>query len=137
MPEGWRTIKSLVHKIRLHGRRGKGMAESFSREKLRHAPQKEGGRKNPCGLPPVGPRLVRPTNLMSRMNGKKTPHTHSARSIKLSFFLLYDCVQSTRRLYIQYSNKHRYYCTDKQPTHYITVLGTSTSTSSAGKSPTD
>ena len=40
-----RSIKSLliVHKIRLHGRRGKGMAESFSREKLRHAPQKEGG----------------------------------------------------------------------------------------------
>ena len=36
MPNGWRTIKSLVHKIRLHGRRGKGMAESFSREKLRH-----------------------------------------------------------------------------------------------------
>ena len=31
--DGWRTIKSLVHKIRLHGRRGKGMAESFSREK--------------------------------------------------------------------------------------------------------
>ena len=43
MPNEWRTIKSLVHKIRLHGRRGKGMAESFSREKLRHAPQKEGG----------------------------------------------------------------------------------------------
>ena len=44
MPNGWRTIKSLVHKIRLHGRRGKGiMVESFSREKLRHAPQKEGG----------------------------------------------------------------------------------------------
>ena len=43
MPNGWKTIKSLVHKIRLHGRRGKGMAESFSREKLRHAPQKEGG----------------------------------------------------------------------------------------------
>ena len=43
MPNGWRTIKSLVHKIRLHGRRGKGMAEFFSREKLRHAPQKEGG----------------------------------------------------------------------------------------------
>ena len=42
-PNGWRTIKSLAHKIRLHGRRGKGMAESFSREKLRHAPQKEGG----------------------------------------------------------------------------------------------
>ena len=39
----WRTIKWLVHKFRLHGRRRKGMAESFSREKLRHAPQKEGG----------------------------------------------------------------------------------------------
>ena len=38
----WRTINSLVHKIRLHGRRGKGTAESFSREKLREAPQKEG-----------------------------------------------------------------------------------------------
>ena len=35
MPNGWRTIKSLVHKIRLHGRRGKGMAESFSREKIK------------------------------------------------------------------------------------------------------
>ena len=43
MPNGWRAIKSLVHKIRLHGRRGKGMTESFSREKLRHAPQKGGG----------------------------------------------------------------------------------------------
>ena len=43
VPNGWRTIKSLVHKIRLHGRRGKGMAECFSREKLRYAPQKEGG----------------------------------------------------------------------------------------------
>ena len=43
IPNGWRTIKSLVHKIRLHGRRGKGMAKSFSREKLRHGPQKEGG----------------------------------------------------------------------------------------------
>ena len=37
------------------------MSESFSRENLRHVPQKEGG----C-----------PTNLMCRMNGKKT-HTHS------------------------------------------------------------
>ena len=74
MPNGWRTINSLVHKIRLHGRRGKGMAESFSRQKSRHAPQKEGGLKILCDLPPVWPRLVRPTNLMSRMNGKKT-HT--------------------------------------------------------------
>ena len=40
----WRTINSWVHIIiRIHGRRGKGMAESFSREKLRQAPQKEGG----------------------------------------------------------------------------------------------
>ena len=53
LPNGWRTIISLVHKIRLHSRRGKGMAESFSREKLRHAPQKEGGREILCDLPPV------------------------------------------------------------------------------------
>ena len=33
MPNKWRTIKSLVHKIRLHGRRGRGTAKSFSREK--------------------------------------------------------------------------------------------------------
>ena len=43
MPNEWKTIKSLVNTIRLHGRRGKGAAESFSREKIRHAPQKEGG----------------------------------------------------------------------------------------------
>ena len=48
MPNGWRTINSLVHKIRLHGRRGKGKAESFSRQKSRHAPQKEGGLKILC-----------------------------------------------------------------------------------------
>ena len=75
MPNGWRTINSLVHKIRLHGRRGKGMAESFSRQKSRHAPQKEGGLKILCDLPPVWPRLVPPTNLMSRMDGKKTHKT--------------------------------------------------------------
>ena len=43
MPSKWRTINSLVHRIRLNGRRGKGTAESFSREKSRQAPQKEGG----------------------------------------------------------------------------------------------
>ena len=32
MPNKERTIISLVHKIRLHVRRGKGTAESFSRE---------------------------------------------------------------------------------------------------------
>ena len=37
------SAKSLVHNIQLHGRRGKGMAESFSREKLRYAPHNEGG----------------------------------------------------------------------------------------------
>ena len=42
MYRGFETVKSPA-KIRLHGRRGKGMAESFSREKLRHAPEKEGG----------------------------------------------------------------------------------------------
>ena len=47
------SLNSLVHKIRLHGRRGKGMAESFSRQKSRHAPQKEGGLKILCDLPPV------------------------------------------------------------------------------------
>ena len=47
MPNEWRTIKSLVHKIKFDFTvdKGKGMAESFSREKLRYAPQKEGGWK--------------------------------------------------------------------------------------------
>ena len=93
MPNGWRTINSLVHKIRLHGRRGKGKAESFSRQKSRHAPQKEGGLKILCDLPPVWPRLVRPTNLMSRMDGKKT-HTHIVRDVYLS---------SNNHLYVQLS----------------------------------
>ena len=47
MPNGWRTIKSLVHEIRLHSRRGKGMAESFSREKLRHATAERRWMRNP------------------------------------------------------------------------------------------
>ena len=41
---------------------------------LRQAPQKEGGWKLLCDLPPVGPRLVNPTNLTSRINGEKTQH---------------------------------------------------------------
>ena len=48
------------------------MAESFSREKVKHAPQKEGEGEILCDLPPVWPRLVHPTHLVSRMNGKKT-----------------------------------------------------------------
>ena len=107
MPNGWRTIESLVHKIRLHSRRGKGMAESFSREKLRHAPQKEGGWKILCDLPPVWPRLVRPTNLMTRMNGKKT-HTHtrikhysSSSSSKWSTFSLYHRLRPAVQVLIE------------------------------------
>ena len=45
----WRTINSWLHKLRLHGRRGKGTTEIFSRYKLRQAPQKEGG-ENLCDL---------------------------------------------------------------------------------------
>ena len=61
MPNKWRAIKSLVYKIRLlHDRRGKGTAESFSREKLRQALQQKEGGEILCGLPPVWPRLVRP-----------------------------------------------------------------------------
>ena len=48
----WRTMTSWVHKIRLRGRRGKRTAESFSRLKLRQAPQKEGG-EILRDLPPV------------------------------------------------------------------------------------
>ena len=48
MPNKWRTINSLVHKIRLHGRRGKGTAESFSREKIK-AVAKNGYTRSPCG----------------------------------------------------------------------------------------
>ena len=76
MANKWRTIKSLVYKIWLHGRRGKGPAESFSRGKQRHAPQKEGGWEILCDLPPEWPRLVHPTNLTSRINGKKTHTQH-------------------------------------------------------------
>ena len=37
------SLSHTLHNIRLHGRRGKGTAGSFSREKLRQAPPKEGG----------------------------------------------------------------------------------------------
>ena len=45
-------VENDLHKIRLHGRRGKGTAESFSREKLRQTPQKKGG-EILCDLLPV------------------------------------------------------------------------------------
>ena len=76
MPNGWRTINSLVHKIRLHGRRGKGMAESFSRQKSRHAPQKEGGLKNPVWpssyVTPVG------TSIDVQNGWEENTHTHTS-----------------------------------------------------------
>ena len=42
----WRTIISWVHRVRLPGRRGKGTAEYFSREKLSQ-------REILCDLPPA------------------------------------------------------------------------------------
>ena len=59
MSNKWRTIISWVYKVRLHGRRGKGTAESFSRQKLRQAPQEEGGGIL-CDLLSMQPRRVRP-----------------------------------------------------------------------------
>ena len=111
MPNGWRTINSLVHKIRLHGRRGKGIAESFSRQKSRHAPQKEGGLKILCDLPLVWPRLVRPTNLMSRMDGKKT-HTHTVlKMLLLSSFSLFQFIwfheKKVRRACVKQMKRHK------------------------------
>ena len=67
------------------------MAESFSREKLKHAPQKEGGSAILCDLPPGWPaaaRLVRPTNLMSRINVKKAHIPRGKRgTVKTPVFL--------------------------------------------------
>ena len=82
MPNGWRTIKSLVHRIRLHGRRGKGMAESFLREKLRQAPQKEGGWKILCvkkNLNAPRPSRVTPagTSIEVQNEGEENTHTHT------------------------------------------------------------
>ena len=81
MPNLWRTINSLVHKIRLHGRRGKRMAESFSREKWRHAPQKEGGWEILCDLSPVWPTPAGTSNELDVQNewgeNTHTQHTHS------------------------------------------------------------
>ena len=76
MPNKRRTIESLVNKKLTHGRRGKGTAESFSQQKLRQAPQKEGGEVL-CDLPPVLPQDGTSTrNLTSRINGMTT-HIHT------------------------------------------------------------
>ena len=117
MPDGWRTIESLVHKIRLHGRRGKGMAKSFSREKWRHAPQKEGGWEILCDLPPAWPRLVRPTNLMSRMNGKKT-HTQR-RGVECFHFFFFFCELS--RLYYLWVGSRVYIDVFSRTTYIVCV----------------
>ena len=80
MPNGWRTIKSFVHKIRLHDRRGKRNGWILLARKIKARTAEWRRMKNP-----VWPRPVRLTNLMSRMNGKKThttdPKTITAESI--------------------------------------------------------
>ena len=82
MPNEWRTIKSLVHKIRLHGRRGKGMAEFFSREKLRHAPQNS-VLPSSC-VTPVGT-----SNELDVQNEWEKTHTHSIITVNLSPILYF------------------------------------------------
>ena len=52
MPNNWRTTNSLQPRIRLHDRRGKETAESFSKENLSQALQNE-GEEILCDLPPL------------------------------------------------------------------------------------
>ena len=86
MPNGWRTIESSVHKIRLHGRGGKGMAESFSRrEKLRHVPQKESGWE----IKPVWPSsCVTPAGTSNELDAQneweENTHTHISAPVNLT-----------------------------------------------------
>ena len=47
MPNEWKTIKSLVHKIRLHGWRGKGMAESLLARKSKARTAERRWMRNP------------------------------------------------------------------------------------------
>ena len=59
------------------------MAESFSREKLRHAPQKEGGLKILCDLPPV---CVTPAGTSNELDvqhkWEENTHTHTQHIIR-------------------------------------------------------
>ena len=76
MPIEWRTIKSLGHKIQLHGRREKWLNPSREKNQDTHHKRKVDEKScvtfsSSCVTPAA---MVRPTNLMSRMNGKKT-HT--------------------------------------------------------------
>ena len=66
------------------------MAESFSRQKSRHAPQKEGGLKILCDLPPVTPAGT--SNELDVQNGwEENTHTHiyisNEWSLRLSVYL--------------------------------------------------
>ena len=54
------------------------MAESFSRQKSRHAPQKEGGLKILCDLPPVCVTPAGTSNELDVQNGwEENTHTHT------------------------------------------------------------
>ena len=85
MPNKWRTIDSLVHKIRLHGRRGKGTAESFSREKLRQTPQKEGGEV----LCDPGWYVHKP-DVQNKRDDNTHTHTHTHMMCVVCFLPLYS-----------------------------------------------
>ena len=84
MPNGWKTIKSLAHKIRLHGRRGKGMAESFSREKLKHAPRERRWMRNPVWpsscVTPAG--ASNELDAQNEWEENKHTHTHTHNNSK-------------------------------------------------------
>ena len=88
----------LYTKIRLHGRRGKGTAESFSREKLREALQKEGG-EILCDFPPVcvtpagGTSTKFNLSTSSRINGMTT-HTHTEKILPGTYYT--DCLKKNQ-----------------------------------------
>ena len=87
----------VVQKIRIHGRRRKRTVESFSRQKLRQAPQKEGGMRNPMRPSSCVTPAGTSTSLTSRINGMTThKHTHTKESIAYSAPLI--CIQVPRVL---------------------------------------
>ena len=61
------------------------MAESFSREKLRHAPQKEGGGEILCDPPSCV--TLAGTSIDVQNEWEENTHTHSS---KFELFLLWD-----------------------------------------------
>ena len=83
----WRTVNSLVHKKnRLQGRRGKGTAESFSREKIK-ASTTEGRWRNP-GRPSscVTPAGTSTIILTFRIYGMATHNTRTLHRFWLFLF---------------------------------------------------